>query len=278
LTSISLTAEAISPEQTASQPAASRYLLTISTSALTFMSGAESRQTNLRLAVCDYNSKGDAFQYSPRDLSRQVPDELYRSWQSQGIRNIFDYDAKPDDKRLRFAVLDEPSGALGSLDVPAHPREFGSIPGPVTPASSTVSLGDASQPANQPAPSVAPGASELITVGLTFRGSLGQSSVLDWQGDTLSYRGDLAVVFGAPAFFEKQFGAQFHCQSGNLVPNDATSTATPKLIFLFQSTTGHSTVVDLTGSEPKYPGNMVIDPSARRFFDQVWKLSHCTQP
>ena len=286
-TSISLTAEAIAPTQTASQSAnqaaESRYLLTISPSALSFTPSGESHQLNLRVAICEYNPKDSAFQYFPRDLSRSVPEEIYLSWQAQGIRNIFDYAAKPENKRLRFAVLDEPSGALGSLDVPAHPREFGSIPGAAAPASNAGSPGATSPPVSATAPPAPPAATpsrpaqQMVTVSLTFHGSTGQSSVLDWKGDSLSYRGDLAVVFGAPAFFQELVGAQFHCQAGSLVPNDANSTATPKLIFQFRSASGHSAIVDLTGSEAQYSGDLPVDPSAKPFFEYIRKISHCTQ-
>jgi VWFA-related protein len=283
-TSISLTAEAISPVQTASQlanqVAESRYLLTISPSALSFTPVGEAHQLNLRVAICEYNPKDSAFQYFPRDLSRSVPEGIYRSWQADGIRNIFDYAARPENKRLRFAVLDEPSGALGSLDVPAHPHEFGTIPGPVAPASPGGSPGAASTPVSATAPPAAAAsapAQQAVTVSLTFHGSAGQSSVLDWTDDSLSYRGDLAVVFGAPAFFQKLVGTQFHCQSGSLVPNDANSTATPKLIFQFRNPSGQSAIVDLTGSEAQYSGDLPVDTSAKPFFEYVRKISHCTQ-
>ena len=80
------------------------------------------------MAVCEYSQKGDSFGFFPRDLSRNVPDALYADWQANGVRNIFDYDAKPESQRLRFAVLDVPSGQTGSVDVPAHPAEFTPAP------------------------------------------------------------------------------------------------------------------------------------------------------
>ena len=85
------------------------------------------------------------FRFYPRDLSRPVPEAVYQGWKSTGIRNIFDYDAKPENRRLRFAVLDVPSGAVGSVDVPAHPREFGSMP---------VAAGAPAPPPPNPAPAL----------------------------------------------------------------------------------------------------------------------------
>ncbi|MGA8011735.1 MAG: VWA domain-containing protein, partial [Candidatus Acidiferrales bacterium] len=128
-TAVSLTAESIAPKQQGLADAgAARYLLTISPNSLTLVPGGASRQLNLQMAICEYTPKGDSFQIYPRDLSRPVPEAVYQGWKSTGIRNIFDYDAKPENRRLRFAVLDVPSGAVGSVDVPAHPHQFGSMP------------------------------------------------------------------------------------------------------------------------------------------------------
>jgi hypothetical protein len=278
-TAIPLTAEALSSAQASNPSAQTRYLLTIPSSALTFTPSGDARQTNLRVAICEYTPKGDAFQYFPRDLSRSVSEAVYRSWQTQGVRNIFDYDAKPDNKRLRFAVLDEPSGALGSLDVSAHPGEIEKIPASAAPTSGTPS-GDAPSP-SIPAPAAAPTPVAPPTAAqerVTFRGSLGQSSTLDWAGDSLTYRGDLSIDLGAPAFFQSFIAVKYQCQAGALVPKDASSTATPKLIFRFQGAEGRIAVVDLSGSEPQYSGALPVDAAAKPFFDLVLKLSHCTQP
>jgi VWFA-related protein len=277
-TSIPLTAEALSSVQTTNSPTATRYLLTISQSALSFTPAGESRQMNLRVAICEFNPKGDAFQYFPQDLSRSVTEDVYRSWQAQGVRNILDYEAKPDNKRLRFAVLDEPSGALGSLDVPAHPHEFGSLPASVPGAASISHLGysSPSTPAPSPAPPpAAPPTAEQERV--TFRGSSGQSSTLDWAGDSVTYRGDLSIDLGAPAFFQSFIAVKYQCETGTLVPKDPSSTAAPKLIFRFQGAEGRTALVDLSGSEPQYSGTLPVDPAAKPFFELVLKLAHCTQ-
>ena len=276
-TAIPLTAEALSSAQVSNPSAETRYLLTIPPSALSFTPTGDARQMNLRVAICEYTPKGDAFQYFPRDLSRPVSDQVYRNWQAQGVRNIFDYDAKPDSKRLRFAALDEPSGALGSLDVPAHPGEFGNVPRS-TSASGTASPTSPSPPISAPPtqPPAAPPTAAQERV--TFRGSSGQSSTLDWAGDSLTYRGDLSIDLGAPAFFQSFIAVKYQCQAGALVPKDANSTPAPKLIFRFQGADGRVAVVDLSGSEPQYSGALAVDAAAKPFFDLVLKLSHCTQP
>jgi VWFA-related protein len=123
-TSISLTAEAVPLLQDSDPATESLYLLTISPGALSLALEAGSRQLRLEVAICEFSPKGDTFQIYPKDLSQSVPEDVYQGWQADGIRNTFHFVAKAENLRLRFAVLDVPSGATGSVDVPAHPREF----------------------------------------------------------------------------------------------------------------------------------------------------------
>jgi VWFA-related protein len=284
-TLIALTAEAVPPNQTPGQPEETRYLLTISPGALSLGPVGGTRELNLQMAICEYNPKGDRFEIFPRDVSRKASDAVYQSWQAHGIRNIFDYDAKPQNQRLRFVVLDVPSGATGALDVPAHPSEFGSIPGSVI--SARPEAGSA-----PPIP-VAPTRSQLVplaparetvtpqqqvTTRLTFRSSSGNASTLDWNAGKVEYHGDLGLELGASAFFQKFLGTQYHCQAGNLVPNEPGSTTVPRLAFVLQSAKGPAVLVDMTGTEPQYSGDLPVDPDGKIFFGEVWKLCHCQQP
>lgn len=269
-TSIVMSVQPVAPQRAASgtaQGAPARYLLTVSSDALTLAPAAGSRQLDLQVAICEFDPKGDSFQFFPRDLSRPVPDDLYKSYQERGIRNIFDYDAKPEDQRLRFAVLDVPSGETGSVDVPAHPKEFTSVPGADSPA-----------PSPAPAASPAPPKPVQVITKLTFRAGSGASSSLDWSGATLSYHGDLGIEQGAPALFKTMYGAKFHCDAGSLVANDAASNAKPSYLFTFRNSTGSGALVELGGDAPAYSGNLPVDSSARAFFDYLWKLCHCQQP
>lgn len=270
-TSIPLTVAAMPPKPDAGKadPGA-RYLLMISPGALSLAPADGARSMNVQMAICEYDPKGNSFEFYPRDLSRSVPDALYQSWQAQGIRNIFDYDAKPRDRRLRFAVLDVPSGATGAVDVPAHPREFAGEPGHIAPAAASAST------AGSPAP--APKAPVQIITQLTFRSSSGASSLLDWSGDKLWYHGNLGINQGAPALFKSLFGQRYHCDTGKLVPNDANSTAPPGYLLTFHSPSGPGALVELGGESPAYSGNLPVDASARAFFDYLWKLCHCQQP
>jgi VWFA-related protein len=285
-TSIGLTVEPIAPRQAPGQPFEPRYLLTISPSALSVAPVGGARQLSLQMAICEYDPKGDRFAFFPRDLSRPVTDAMLQSWQVHGIRSIFDYDAKPENPRLRFAVLDVPSGATGSVDVPAHPRDFGAIPGSAPPAQGAAPAGAGALPPSQisqavpPLPSApaAPAQQVMITTALTFRSSSGKVSKLDWGAGKVTYQGDLGVELGASGLFQKFFAARYHCQAGNLVSNDPNSTTAPKLALVLRGPSGPGLFVDLAGAEPQYTGDLPVDSDARAFFSQVWKLCHCQAP
>ena len=266
-TSIALTVLPIAPQSPAqlAKPAQGRYLLTVSSSALTFEPVEGTRQLNLQMAICEFDPKEDSFQFFPHDLSRPVPDDLYRTWQERGIQNILDYTAKPDDERLRFAVLDVPSGEVGSVDVPAHPHEFATVTGIGAPTTQAVTTH-------------APETRKIqIVTKITFRTQTAASS-LDWTGNALSYHGDIGIEQGAPAFFKSQYGAKFHCEAGRLVANDAGSSEKPGFLLTFRNPTGPSALVELDGERPEYSGDLPVDTSAKEFFDYLWKLVHCQSP
>jgi len=267
-TSIAVSVQPIAPQQAADAPAAARYLLTVSPTGLTLDPALGVRQMGLEMAICEFDPQGSSFQIFTRDLSRPVPDDLYKNYQDHGIRNIFDYGAKPEDQRLRFAVLDTPSGTVGSVDVPAHPTEFATVPGvPAAAPASASAAGPA--PVKQPV--------QIITK-INFKGSAGGSSSLDWSSGTLTYHGDLGIDQGAPAFFNSLYGEKFQCREGSLVSKDAASTAKPSFLFTFHSPTGTGALVELGGDAPAYSGNLQVDASGRAFFDYLWKLCHCQHP
>ena len=282
-TSIDMTVEPLAPRETPGGPAEARYLLTVSPSALSLAPIGGARQLSLQMAICEYDPKGDKFDFFPRDLSRPVTDALLQSWQQHGIRSIFDYGAKPENPRLRFAVLDVPTGIVGSVDVPAHPRDFGAIPGApaaapaqsVAPPPSQISQ---AVPPLTTGPPAAAAQKPLITTALDFRSSSGKESKLDWGAGKVTYQGDLGVELGAQGFFQKFFAGQYHCQGGTLLSNDPKSTTPPRLALVLRGATGPAVLVDLTGTEPQYTGDLPVDPDARAFFAQVWKLCHCQAP
>jgi VWFA-related protein len=279
-TAIDMTVEPLAPRQTPGQPDEPRYLLTVSPSALSLGAAGGPRQLSLQMAICEYNPKGDSFVFFPRDLSRPVNDATLVVWQQHGIRNIFDYGAKPENPRLRFAVLDVPTGTTGSVDVPAHPRDFGTIPGQPAPAQSAAPPGGTPPPSqiSSAAPPLPAPPERTVTTALAFRSSSGKTGKLDWSAGKVTYEGDLGVELGASGFFQKYFAPQYHCQGGSLVSNDPNSTTAPKLALVLQGATGPGVLVDLRGAEPQYTGDLPVDPDARAFFSQVWKLCHCQAP
>jgi len=257
-TSIPMTAETLAPPRGLADPSG-RYLLTISPSQLTFSPGGSARQLNLQMAVCDFDANGSSFQFFPRDLSASVTDAQYQVWQKTGVRDIFDFQARPDDKKLRFAVLDVASGSIGSIDVPAHPKQFGIIP---TVATSTAAAASAPPPPTR--------------VG--FKGSNGATSMLDWEGDAVSYHGELTIEQGARALYTSLFGGKYHCEEGALVPNDISSPGKPSLLLTLRKPDGRKAIVDMSGDSATYSGDLPVDSAGRSFFDEFWKLCHCRQP
>jgi VWFA-related protein len=268
-TAIGVAVEPIAPDAHGGEPGTPRYLLTVSPTALTLGIPGPSAELYLQMAICEYNAQGDHFAFFPRNISQPVTDAALKSWQQHGIRGIFEFDAKPENPRLRFAVLDVHSGTTGSVDVPAHPSDFGVLP---------VSAGPAS--ANGAAPPAGPALAQhpTVTTELTFRSSSGHTSTLDWRAGKVTYQGDLGVELGASGFFQKFFAAQYHCQAGNLISNDPKSTEAPRLALVLRAATGAAVLVDFTGTQPQYTGELPVDPDARAFFEQVWKLCHCQAP
>lgn len=268
-TAITLTVQPIVAEQqtaTTAAAAQARYLLTVAPNALTFEPEEGVHHLGLQMAICEFDPKGSTFQFFSHDLSRPLADDVYKKLQENGIRNIFDYAAKPQDQRLRFAVLDVASGEIGSVDVPAHPHEFASIPG--LPASAPSSASAAAPEPKKPV---------QIVTKFTFRAGNAVSS-LDWSGSSLSYHGDVRIDQGAPAFFKSTYGAKFHCDSGKLVANDSAAGLVPNFLLNFQNPAGAGALVSLGGDAPAYSGTLPVDVSARAFFNYLWKLCHCQQP
>ena len=117
-----------------------------------------------------------------------------------------------------------------------------------------------------------------VTTALTFRSSSGNVSKLDWGAGKVTYQGDLGVELGAQGFFQKFFAGQYHCEAGTLVSNDPKATTPPRLALVLRGATGPAVLIDLTGADPQYTGDLPVDPDARAFFAQVWKLAHCQAP
>lgn len=270
-TTIGLRITALPPNGSGAS-AEDRYLLTIAPNDLTIEPDGQSLRIDAHMAICEFDPKGDKFAFYPRDLSRPVPDAILQSWRKNGIRNIFDYAAKPEDQRLRFAVVDLPSGDTGSVDVPAHPDQFGGLP------SATPSVPPAASSTLPPAPPASAAAGNPApATHMNFRLPSGKTGSLDWGGDKLVYQGDLGIELSAPAFFNSVYGSKFQCEAGKLTPKSPND-GPPNFVFNFRSPAGLIALVDLGGAAPFYSGNLTVDAAAQAFFDRLWKLCHCQAP
>lgn len=252
-TAIALSAETLRP----AKPDEGRYLISMPASGLDLTGTMGARTFNLRMAVCEYSTNGAAFRVHTRDISRAVAEKAARLPQSEVIQNIFDYKAKPDAQRLRFAVLDVSTGLTGTVDVPAHPTEFVSMQMPAPAASARLST---------------------TPTHVNFRGTSGQTGSLNWTTNELTYQGDLSINLAVPAFFHRVYGAKFHCELGKLIADEPKSGDEPDFVFAFQNPDGLTLRVDLAGSQPNYSGGLRVDAKAQAFFERLGKLCHCTAP
>ena len=254
-TSIGLRAEALR----APRATESRYLLSVSPSALSVTPAGGRLVLNLRLGVCEYEPREGRFRITARDLSEKFPERDAEKWQKQDVQKVLDYTPKADTERLRLAVLDTATGLTGSVDVPAHPKVVFAIR----------DLGEAQASAS------GSGVMELYS-HLQFRASNGDAGGLDLSGDKMEYTGKLGIEASAPAFFHQVYGSTFQCQAGRLTADSGSDD--PNLKFAFKNPAGRIAVVDLSGAEPAYSGTFPVDASARAFFDRLWKLCHCERP
>jgi len=264
-TSVALSVQPLAPQQSTGQAPLipqTRYLVTVPTRGLTFGLSEGLRHLNFQVAVCEFDAKENTYQFLTVDLSRPVPDEVNRGWQEHGVQSILDYSAKPEDQRLRFVVLDVPSGETGAVDVPAHPREFASLAAAAIPEKGFLT-----------APPT-----RTVTTALIFRGTSDRASRLQWLSGTVTYQGNVSTAGGAAALFKMLGGDKYHCQSGTLVPNDPQSTTPLKPALLLEGADGKSLIVDMSGEELQYSGSLAMDETGKAFFQEVWKLCHCQQP
>lgn len=230
----------------------------------------DSHEIRLQVATCDFGVKGDSFRFLTQTVTQKISDEVLKFRQTQGIPQIVLVNASPHTRRVRIAVLDEPTGLVGALDIPVQPEELENAAAP----SAAPLVGGAAIPVLE-VPDKQTAQSQPKPMGaLIFHGSSGQSGALDWNGDALIYTGDLGIDQSAPAFFSYAFGAKFRCQSGNLVSTDEAGSE-PKLQVTFRNREGKIAVVDLKGAEPQYSGDLPLDSGDKELFYRVWQFCHC---
>ena len=269
-TSIHLVGQAVPPESAAQGPGP-RYLFLIAPGGLSRVQIGTAHGINAAAATCEFSASGDSFQFATQKLVGTASDETFQKWQTQGIPDFVTLTPNPATRRIRFVVVDIPTGLTGALDVPVRPADMTmKAPPPASPAISAISAVLAIPDRFTPQQEWTPRATGALTFGVPS----GQSGTLDWNGNVLLYRGDLAPDLSAKAFFDYAFGERFHCQAGSLVPNDPAG-GEPKLQFIAGNHDGKVLTVDLKGDQPQYTGDLPVDPTAKAFFDRVWRLAHC---
>lgn len=223
------------------------------------------------MALCEFGSKSDKFTMYKKDLTNAIPEEVFRGWQDTGIPDYIGVAPSSDTRRLRVVIVDGSTGLTGAIDIPITPSDIAKAAAAAPPVPrvtpSFVEIPDREQLSSPP--------KEMGS--LVFKSNSGASGSLDWNGETLLYRGELTVEQTASALFSYAFQAKFRCMAGNLQPIDSKGSA-PTLQLKFHNHDGKVVTVDLKGEEPAYDGDLIVDPSARQLFDQVWKLSHCQAP
>jgi VWFA-related protein len=266
-TAIPITAQSVPSEK----PDEIRYMLSVPPGALSLAPDGPSHKLSAEMATCVYSANGGAFRFTTTDLSRPLSDADFSTLQTSGLQYYLGA-PKSGTERVRIALLDLGTGLTGALDIAVHPEDFESAAAP--PAQPETS--PAASASAAPAPAVEnPPSQPAPAYTITFHSSSGAASALDWSGDTLSFHGDAATAQQfAPAFFHHVIDPKFRCQDGQLVPRDAGD-ATPNLHFSFKNPAGQTAIVDLTGSEPQYSGDLPVDPSAKPFFEALWNLCHC---
>ncbi|MGA8367617.1 MAG: VWA domain-containing protein [Candidatus Acidiferrales bacterium] len=271
-TAIPITAQAV-PSEKQDQI---RYLMSVPPGVLSLSPDGQSHKLNTQMATCVYAGDGGAFRFTIRDLSRSLSDADFNTLQASGLRGYLDA-PKSGTERVRIALLDSGTGLTGALDIAVHPDDFESAavpPASPVPLLSEPMLSAPELPKSTSSDEAPENSPSLPSYSVTFHSSSGASSALDWNGETLSYHGDIGVAQTAPGYFHEMLGGAFQCEEGQLIPRDA-SDAKPNLHFSFANPAGHMAVVDLTGSEPQYSGDLPVDPSAKPFFERLWYLCHC---
>jgi hypothetical protein len=268
-TSIHLVAEAqpTQPASSRNQTDTLRYLLRISPSSLTVdLSGSDWR-VNVIAAVCTFDQTGEKFRLFTQDLSGKLSPDILRKWQTDGLPDVISVEQDVTLQRIRLAVLDVPTGLVGAVDIPVSPLSPQRIAELTPPKLRSTPV------AEIPDRGVRESRNQAVD-SITVRNSGAERGIIDWSGDELRYRGELSRQQGATEFFAYAFGGRYRCQDGALMPINP-STGPARLQMTFRDTQGRSVTIDLKGNDPQYSGDLPVDPGAKMFFSELWKLAHC---
>ena len=251
------------------KPGELSYTVSVPSSALHLGQAPSPQGLKMALGICQFTPKGGGFLFTMQDLTRNVPDASYQILQKQGFRELLEVPTNPGTRRVRFAVVDELNGLTGAVDIPVRAEDIEeAVASPATAPAVVAS--------EKPASTDSSPAQPAYSVG--FNGSAGASSALDWTGEKLWYHGDIDIQKAAPVFFHDMFWGKFQCSDGVLTPRGPSSKEEPQMQFTFRNPAGHAAIVDLSGAQPQYSGELPVDASAKDFFSRLWYLCHCTSP
>jgi hypothetical protein len=270
-TGIGLTARPATAEESRGAPGALSYQLVIAPSDVTFAPYGDSHKLDVQIGFCTYGAKPNAATLTKQSIAVAVRADVMQRWQSVGIPDMIA--TRPDSglQRVRAVVLDVPTAAVGAIDIPVRPEDYARATASASAAAAASALKPVA-PSQIDIPDKSP--TPIASAQLNFKGPSGDIGTLQWEKSTLVYSGSLAIAQSAPAFFKYAFGGSYRCDAGKLLPVASTS-PDAQLLVTFQASDGKQLAVDLKGTEPAYSGDLVLDPSAKTFFDAVWKISHC---
>lgn len=94
-----------------------KFYLMINPAALTFIAtGNGGRQVNLRVGVCTFDEAGNPLHYMSKDADQKLTPSEYQLLSKGGLPHTVSLDG-PRSARVRLAVMDLPSGRIGSVSV-----------------------------------------------------------------------------------------------------------------------------------------------------------------
>ncbi len=249
----------------ADQPNNARYIMSIAPGALTVETDGQDHKVNAMMATCIFAPDGHQSEFLLSDLSQTLSDPEYQASLTTGFRGYIEA-PRAGTARVRIAVLDGPTSSIGALDV-LPPRT-------ATTETATSNTPAASSAAASVPPSAGSSQPNDSATSIAFSDPSGQSGLLDWGGGKVVYQGTLSPSATAPVFFAQYFAKDFHCDSGQLVPNSPNGHP-PSLTMTFTDLQGRAIKISLKGDQPEYSGTLPIDDSAKSFFGKLWTLTHC---
>jgi VWFA-related protein len=249
-------------------PNEARFAMTIPPGSMAIVPAGQSYKVSALMATCIFAPDGHESEMSVSDLSATLNQAQFQKVQTAGLQG---YIVAPEGGtvRVRIALLDQQTGAIGSLDLPIKRSSSDTAAASTPAAAATAAAAEQSTKTRKILAPLDPSTS------IAFNSPSGVASALDWGSGKLVYEGDLSTVDSAQAFFTQFFANGLHCQAGALVWNNPNARHAPALSLTFKDNSGQSISVNLKGDQPAYSGTLPADDSAKSFFESLWPLVHC---